>query len=82
MSNAAPQKRIGLDGRHRDRDGRIDRKHGNARIDHIRKKFPDFAPNVRGDMLLETYLKQIGVTSLSEALRKKPWKPHKVVRIN
>jgi hypothetical protein len=81
MPKNTRQTRIGLDNRHQDKNGRIDRKHGNTRIDTLRNEYPHLAPGMPGDMLLDTYLQQIGASSLSEALHKKPWQPHRVGRI-
>jgi hypothetical protein len=44
-----PAKEPGLDGRHRDENGRISEKHGNTLVDTLRKTYgqdflPDFAP--------------------------------------
>ena len=49
--------RPGLDGRARDKDGEIRRKNGNTRVDTLRDIYGDgFAPDVRGDMHLDTLL--------------------------
>ncbi len=64
-------KQPGLDGRHRDADGQISRKHGNTRVDTLRETYGDgFAPGRRGDMKLETLLSREGVDSLSDLLKK------------
>lgn len=61
----------GLDGRHRDADGGIDRKHGNTLVGTLRQTYgPDFASNRRSDMKLSTLLQQTGVPSLSQYLKK------------
>ena len=40
--------RRGLDGRHRDKSGRIDKKHGNTRVAALRKEYgPHFAKGRR-----------------------------------
>jgi hypothetical protein len=45
----------GLDGRHRDTTGRIDKKHGNTRVKALRKTYGDhFAKGHRSDMMLKT----------------------------
>ncbi len=67
MSHGQP----GLDGRHRDADGTISRKHGNTRVDTLRETYgDDFAAGHRGDMHLSTLLEREGVDSLSELLKK------------
>ena len=64
-------KEPGLDGRHRDADGRISQKHGNTRIDTLRETYGDnFAEGRRGDMHLDTLLEDTGAKSLSELLKK------------
>ncbi len=63
-------KSIGLDGRHRDQDGRISEKHGNTRVDTLRDTYGEnFAPGVRGDMHLSTLLERSGSNSLSDFRR-------------
>jgi hypothetical protein len=60
----------GLDGRHRDADGRISEKHRNTRVDTLRETYgPDFAADYRGDAHLGTVLDNEGFDSLSEYLR-------------
>jgi hypothetical protein len=57
----------GLDGRHRDKDGQIDRKHGNTRVDTLRETYgAGFLPGFRGDAHLSTVLAKTGVPSLSK----------------
>jgi hypothetical protein len=59
----------GLDGRAEER-GKISRKHGNTRIDTLRKTYGEhFAAGRRGDMHLATLLKETGSESLHEYLR-------------
>jgi hypothetical protein len=61
----------GLDGRHRDKSGQIDRKHGNTEVKSLRKTYGEhFAAGRRGDMMLKTLLKETGSASLHEYLRK------------
>jgi hypothetical protein len=36
----------GLDGRHRDKSGRIDKKHGNTRVASLRKEYGLASPRV------------------------------------
>ncbi len=60
----------GLDGRHRDKGGRIDKKQGNTRVAALRKEYgPTFAKGRRKDMMLKTLLKETESTSLHEYLR-------------
>jgi len=64
-------KEPGLDGRHRDKDGTIERKHGNTRVDTLRETYGDgFALGHRGDKKLENLLRDEGVNSLSEYLKR------------
>ena len=61
----------GLDGRHRDKGGQIDRKHGNTLLKSLRKTYGEhLAAGRRGDMMLKTLLKESGSPSLHEYLRK------------
>lgn len=65
------KKKNGLDGRHRDKGGQIDRKHGNTRIKSLRKTYGEhFAAGRRSDMMLKTLLAETGSPSLHEYLRK------------
>ena len=60
----------GLDGRHRDKSGKIDKKHGNTRIGSLRKEYgPGFAKGRRKDMMLKTLLAETGLSSLHDYLR-------------
>jgi hypothetical protein len=69
MANSTRQP--GLDGRHRDQEGRISEKHGNTRVDTLREIYGDgFAPGVRGDAHLHTVLNRTGAQSLSELVKK------------
>jgi hypothetical protein len=62
--------RRGLDRRHRDKGGRIEKKHGNTRVGSLRKEYSaSFAKGRRKDMMLKTLLKETGSTSLHEYLR-------------
>lgn len=66
-------KEPGLDDRHRNKDGEIDRKHGNTRVDTLRDTYgPNFAPGRRGDMELENLLANEKVDSLSQLLKDHP----------
>ena len=63
--------RRGLDRRHRDRSGKIEKKHGNTRIGSLRREYGDkFARGRRKDMMLKTLLKETNCTSLHEYLRR------------
>lgn len=60
----------GLDSRCRDEDGSIRRKRGDTLVSTLRAEYgDDFAPDVRGDMRLDTLLERTGAASLSEYLR-------------
>jgi hypothetical protein len=60
----------GLDKRHRDKTGRIEKKHGNTRIGSLRKEYgPGFAEGHRKDMMLKTLLKKTGSESLHDYLK-------------
>src|ERR1700677_3450892 len=61
----------GLDRRHRDTTGRIDKKHGNTRVGSLRKTYGEhFAKGRRKDMMLKTLLAETGTDSLHAYLRK------------
>ena len=65
-------KKVGLDGRHRDKRGGISKKHGNTKIGTLRKEYgPGFAKGRRSDMMLKNLLAETKTTSLHEYLRKK-----------
>lgn len=65
------QHQPGLDGRHRDVDGRIHEKRDDTHIDTLRSTYgEDFAPGMRGDAHLGTLLDRTGADSLSDYLRK------------
>jgi hypothetical protein len=60
----------GLDNRHRDANGEISRKHGNAQIRSLRRIYgPDFAPGRRADMTLRSLLEQTAQPSLRQYLK-------------
>jgi hypothetical protein len=62
--------RKGLDQRHRDKSGRIDRKHGNTKVAALRKEYgPSFAKGRRKDMMLKTLLAETGSASLHDYLK-------------
>ncbi len=52
-------KEPGLDGRHRDKDGKISKKHGNTRNENLPKSIAQF----RSDATLKTMRKETGQTS-------------------
>lgn len=63
--------RRGLDGRHRDKGGKIEKKHGNTRVGSLRKEYGErFAKGRRKDMMLKSLLKETGLASLHEYLRR------------
>ena len=63
--------RKALDGRHRDKTGRIDRKHGNTLVGTLRKTYGDhFAKGRRSTLMLKTLLKETGTDSLHAYLAK------------
>ncbi|MFZ3360417.1 MAG: hypothetical protein WCA56_16475 [Xanthobacteraceae bacterium] len=62
--------RRGLDDRHRDKSGKIDKKHGNTRVASLRKEYgPGFAKGRRKDLMLKNLLRESGSASLHEYLR-------------
>ena len=64
-------KQPGLDGRHRDQNGEIDKKRSDTQIGTLRKTYgDDFAKGRRSDMELGTLLDESGAATLSEYLRK------------
>ncbi|WP_315750931.1 MULTISPECIES: hypothetical protein [unclassified Bradyrhizobium] len=63
-------KEPGLDGRHRDKDGEISRKHGNALIGTLRKIYgKSFAAGYPDTAKLSEVLSQLNETSLSQLRR-------------
>jgi hypothetical protein len=61
----------GLDGRHRDVDGKIRFKNGNTLIDTLLDTYGEsFAKEYRSDMKLETLLRRAGANSLSDYLKR------------
>ena len=57
----------GLDGRHRDKSGKIEKRHGNTRVAALRKEYGDgFAKGGRKDIMLKTLLKETDSASLHE----------------
>lgn len=64
---------VGLDSRHRDKSGEIDKKHGRTKVGTLRKTYgPHFAKGHRSDMMLGTLLKKTGVSSLHQLLKTHP----------
>jgi hypothetical protein len=62
----------GLDGRHRDANGQIDRKHGNTQVGTLREIYgASFAAGIRSDAKLSTVLERSGADSLSQYLKDK-----------
>ena len=63
-------KKRALDGRHRDKTGTIEKKHGNTKVGSLRKKYgASFAKGRRKDLMLKTLLAETGSASLHEYLR-------------
>ena len=66
----AKKGRVGLDNRHRDKSGRIEKKHGNTTVASLRKEYGEsFAKGRRKDTMLKTLLAETGCASLHEYLR-------------
>ncbi len=62
--------KLGLDGRHRDKSGRIERKHGNTKVAALRKEYGEsFAKGRRKDLMLKTLLAETGSASLHDYLK-------------
>jgi hypothetical protein len=60
-----------LDGRHRDKSGRIDKKHGNTLVGSLRRTYGErFAKGRRPTLMLKTLLKETGTDSLHAYLAK------------
>jgi uncharacterized protein Veg len=71
MLRIAAIKEPGLDGRHRDKDGEIDRKRSDRRVDTLRETYgDDFLPDFRGDAHLGTVLDETSADSLTELVKK------------
>jgi hypothetical protein len=61
----------GLDGRMRDQDGEIRKKRSDTQIGTLRKEYgAHVAPGYRSDATLGTVLKQEGLESLDQLLRR------------
>jgi hypothetical protein len=62
-------KEPGLDGRHRDKNGRISKKHGNTLISTLRMKYGSgFAPNENGLSKLSDVLHRLDEPSLTKLI--------------
>jgi hypothetical protein len=59
----------GLDGRHRDENGRIEKKHGNTKIKNLKGEYPELK-NFRNEDTLGKVLGRQGVESLDALLDK------------
>lgn len=60
----------GLDGRHRDKNGQISRKHGNTLVRTLRQIYgPSFAPRHQPHEKLEDILPTVDEPSLSQLVR-------------
>lgn len=59
----------GLDGRHRDKDGRISEKHGNTKIKNLKVQYPELK-NFQNEDRLGQLRDRYGADSLDELLRK------------
>jgi hypothetical protein len=58
----------GLDDRHRDKDGRIAKKHGNTMISTLRRTYPGFAPGEQGTAKLIHVLDRLDEPSLRKLI--------------
>ena len=58
----------GLDDRHRDKDGRIAKKHGDTMISTLRRTYLGFAPNEQGTAKLIHVLDRLDETSLRKLI--------------
>jgi hypothetical protein len=66
----------GLDGRHRDRNGQIAKKHGNTLISTLRRTYgTDFAGASRGDARLIDVLHELDERSLTKLVHDVHGKP-------
>ncbi len=62
--------RRGLDGRRRDKSGRIERNHGNTKVAALRKEYgKNFAEGRPGDLMLKNLLKETDSASLHDYLK-------------
>ncbi len=63
-------KQPGLDGRHRDKDGEISKKHGNSLISTLRKTYgQDFAPKLKDTDKLSDVLDKLDESSLTKLIQ-------------
>jgi hypothetical protein len=63
-------KQPGLDHRHRDLTGQIEKKHGNTRLKTLRQQYGQhLAPGRRSDIMLKTLRDEAGGKSLSQILK-------------
>ena len=63
-------KETGLDGRHRDKNGEISKKHGNTLISTLRKTYgAGFAPGRSGEEKLKDVLHDLDEPSLTHLVR-------------
>jgi hypothetical protein len=63
-------KQPGLDNRHRDITGQIEKKNGNTRLKTLRQQYgQNLAPGRRSDMMLRTLRDEAGGKSLSQILK-------------
>ena len=52
----------GLDGRHRDKSGKIEKKHGNTKVGSLRKEYGEgFAEGRRKDLMLKNSAQRNGI---------------------
>jgi len=58
----------GLDGRHRDKDGRIEKKHGNTKIKNLKGEYPELK-NFQNEDTLGQVRDRYGADSLDELIR-------------
>ena len=66
-------KQTSFGGRHRELNGRIDRKHGNTTVKRLRGIYAEgFAKGRRSDLMLVNLLADERVDSLGELLKKHP----------
>jgi hypothetical protein len=66
MTHAQP----GLDDRHRDQDGRVEKKHGNTLVGTLRGTYGEsFAEGFRTDAKLSTVLQRTGYESLTQMVK-------------
>jgi hypothetical protein len=58
----------GLDGRHRDKNGRIEEKHGNTKVKNLKEQYPELK-NFRNEDTLGQVRDRYGADSLDDLLR-------------